>query len=105
MKKITFYLILIIAVFSTSCEDVIPVDLNTAAPKMVIEASINWKKGTSGNQQKITLTTTTDFYSNEIPKVSGATVYIKNSANTIFNFTESAIKGDYVCANFIPVLN
>src|SRR3970040_2136509 len=105
MNKIKPLLIIILALFLNSCEDVIPIDLNTSAPKLVIEASINWKKGTSGNQQKITLTTTTDFYSNKIPKVSGATVYIKNSSNTIFNFTESAIKGDYVCDNFIPVLN
>ena len=105
MNKIKPLLVIILTLFLYSCEDVIPVDLNTAAPKLVIEASINWKKGTSGNQQKITLATTTDFYSNEIPKVSGATVYIKNSSNTIFNFTESAIKGDYVCSNFIPVLN
>ena len=93
------------AFFLNGCEDVIPVDLNTASPKLVIEAAINWKKGTSGNQQKITLTTTTGFYSNEIPKVSGATVNIKNSSNIIFNFTESATKGEYVCSNFIPVFN
>lgn len=105
MNKITLFLAIIMALFLNSCEDVIPVDLNTAAPKLVIEASINWKKGTSGNQQKITLTTTTDFYSAIIPKVSGATVYIKNSSNTIFNFAESVKKGEYVCANFIPVLN
>ena len=105
MNKIKSLLVIILALFIYSCEDVIPVNLNTATPKLVIEASINWKKGTSGNQQKITLTTTTDFYSNQIPKVSGATVYIKNSSNTIFDFIESAIKGDYVCYNFVPVLN
>lgn len=92
-------------VLTSSCEDVVAVDLNTAAPKMVITAAINWKKGTSGNQQKITLTTTSDFYSNEIPKVSQATVYIKNSSNTIFNFIESTVKGEYLCSNFIPVVN
>lgn len=93
------------ALFLNSCEDVIPVDLNTVAPKLVIEAAINWKKGTSGSQQKITLTTTTDFYSTSIPKVSGATVSIKNRSNIIFYFAESATKGEYVCSNFIPVSN
>ena len=93
------------AVITSACEDVIAVDLNTAAPKLVITAAINWKKGTSGNQQKITLTTTTDFYNKETPKVSQATVYIKNSSNTIFNFVETAVKGEYACSNFVPVLN
>ena len=91
------------AVITSGCEDVIAVDLNTAAPKLVITAAINWKKGTSGNQQKITLTTTTDFYNKETPKVSQATVYIKNSSN--FNFVETAVKGEYACSNFVPVLN
>lgn len=105
MKKIRLYLVFFIAIFSTSCEDVIEVDLDTAAPKLVIEASINWKKGTIGNQQKIKLTTTTGFYSNVIPKVSGATVSIKNSANVVFSFLEIANTGEYACTNFIPVIN
>ena len=41
MKKITVYLMLILAVFSTGCEDVIQVDLDSAPPKLVIEAAIN----------------------------------------------------------------
>ncbi|MBP2282720.1 hypothetical protein H4V97_001038 [Flavobacterium sp. CG_23.5] len=105
MKKITFYLILFIAVFSTSCEDVIDVTLDNAPSKLVIEAAINWKKGTSGNQQSIKLTTTTGFYSTEIPKVSGATVTIKNSANVVFTFSEIANTGQYACTTFVPVLN
>ncbi|MFV5703789.1 DUF4249 domain-containing protein [Flavobacterium sp. XS2P12] len=105
MRKITLLLVIITALFFHSCEDVIPVDLNTAPPKLVIEASINWKKGTAGNQQKIKLTTTTDYYSTVIPKVSEATITIKNSSNIIFNFVESANKGEYVCNNFIPVIN
>ena len=44
MKKITLYLVLFIAIFSASCEDVIEVDLDNASPKLVIEAAINWKK-------------------------------------------------------------
>lgn len=105
MKKIIVYLVLIVALFATSCEDVIEVDLDNAPPKLVIEAAINWKKGTSGNQQKIKLTTTTGFYSTEIPKVSGATVFIKNSANEVFNFSEIQNTGEYACTTFIPVIN
>jgi hypothetical protein len=105
MKKTASFFVIIIALFFISCEDVIPLELNAAPPKLVIEASINWKKGTDGNQQKIKLTTTTEYFGTVIPSVSGATIFIKNSANTRFNFTESAVKGEYICNNFIPVLS
>lgn len=88
-----------------SCEEVIPLDLDTATPKLVVEAAINWQKGTSGSKQKIKLTTTTDFYSTEVPKVSGAIVRVTNSSNTVFTFVEIPKTGEYVCSNFKPVLN
>ena len=86
-----------------SCEDVVDVDLDTANPKLVIEASILWKKGTNGNEQKIKLSTTTDYYSNVIPLVSGATVFITDSSNT-YNFIEIPGTGEYICGNFNPVI-
>ncbi|MEP7093498.1 MAG: DUF4249 family protein [Flavobacterium sp.] len=92
------------SLFFTSCEEVVDVDLNAAAPKLVIEAAINWKKGTSGAQQTIKLTTTANYFEDEIPIVSGATVYIRNSANQQFNFTEVPQSGRYVCNNFKPVI-
>jgi len=105
MKKIHLFFVILIAVFFNSCEDVVQVDLKTNSPKLVIEASINWHKGTSGNQQKIRLTTTTGYYSNEIPKVSGAKIYIKNSSNAVFNFIETPNTGEYICVNFNPKIN
>jgi hypothetical protein len=88
-----------------SCQEVVPIDLNTANPKIVIEAAINWQKGTSGNIQKIKLSTTTNFYSNSIPVVSGATVFVTSSTNAVFNFIEIPNTGEYICNNFLPVLN
>lgn len=105
MKKIQLFLVIIMAIFFNSCEEVVDLDLKTAPPKLVIEATINWYKGTLGNEQKIKLSTTTDYYSNAIPTVSGATVYVKNSANIVFNFTENPNSGEYFCTNFIPVIN
>ncbi len=83
------YLIIVLFLLSftfNSCEEVVDINLKTAAPKLVIDATINWKKGTLGNEQKIKLTTTTDFYSTEVPVVSDAIILIKNSTNTIFDF-------------------
>lgn len=106
MKNLAHYItILIIALTFTSCEDVIDVDLNTAAPKLVIDASIKWQKGTSGNQQKIKLTTTTGYFSTTIPIVSNAIVYVTNSANVVFNFIETPATGEYICSDFVPIIN
>lgn len=102
MKNIAYLFILI---FFASCEDVINVDLETGDPKLVIDANILWQKGTSGNEQKIKLTTTTDYYTNTIPTVSGAIVFVTNSQNTVFDFIEVPNTGEYVCTNFVPVIN
>jgi hypothetical protein len=105
MQKFSLFLAFILSVFLISCEDVIDVKLNTAPPKLVIQATINWQKGTSGNQQTIKLTTTTDYFSDTVPTVSGATVSVRNSTNVIFNFIEKPDTGEYICSNFVPKIN
>lgn len=104
MKATRYTTIILALFFFASCEDVINVDLNTAAPRLVVDATINWQKGTDGSTQKIILSTTTDFYSNVIPKVSGATVSIKNSDNIAYNFVEIPNTGEYQCSNFKPII-
>ena len=104
-NKINLILVILTAVFFNSCTDVVDIPLNTDNPRVVIDASIIWQKGTTGNNQVVKLTTTTDFYTNTIPVVSGATVSIKNSSNVIFNFVETPNTGIYSCKNFIPVIN
>jgi len=89
----------------TSCEDVIDVDLNTAAPKLVIDASIKWQKGTIGNEQTIKLSKTTGYYENTIPAVTGAIVFITDSNSIQYDFNEDIGTGNYICTNFNPVLN
>lgn len=102
MKKLNFIIVFFISFFFLSCEEVVDVDLDTAPPKLVIEAAINWSKGTTGNQQTIKLTTTTGYFQNVIPVVSNAVVFVKNSKNEQFNFTEVPKTGRYVCNNFKP---
>jgi hypothetical protein len=104
MNTIKYITIAIALFFLTSCEDVVSVDLNTAPPRLVVDASINWQKGTDGSVQKIILSTTTDFYSNVIPKVSGANFSIKNSENISYIFTEIPNTGEYQCNNFKPII-
>ena len=104
MKIYNKIVLMIIGLSLISCEDVIDVDLNTAAPRLVIDASIDWVKGTSGNEQKIILSTTTGYYSPTFPTVSGANIRVTNSAGTVFTFIESDQTGEYICTDFQPVI-
>lgn len=106
MKKYTYIILLLtIALSFTSCEEVINVDLNTAKPRLVIDAALKWEKGTDGAVQKIKLSTTTGYFDQNIPKISGANVFVTNEANEVFDFLETVPNsGEYICTNFIPVL-
>ena len=106
MKKSIQYIVFVLSlVLLSSCEDKVNVALDTAPPKLVVDASILWAKGTAGNDQVIKLTTTTDYYATTVPVVSGATVVVTNESNVSFAFVEDPNTGNYYCHNFIPVIN
>lgn len=106
LKTTIIIVTMIIAILTlSSCEDVVDIDLNTAAPKLVIDASIKWQKGTVGNEQTIKLTTTTGFYETVLPTVTGAVVFITDSNAIQYDFNEDIGTGNYICTNFNPVLN
>ncbi|WP_179354636.1 DUF4249 domain-containing protein [Winogradskyella vidalii] len=96
---IAFFLMLF-----TNCEDVIDVDLNTAEPKLVIEASINYFKNTTGNEQSIKLTLSAPFFEDTIPPANGATIQVSDTAGNTFNFIEADNTGIYNNSTFIPVI-
>lgn len=102
MKKLLYITLIFSSLCFTSCEEVVDVDLDTAAPRLVVDASINWVKGTAGNEQTIHLTTTTGYFEDTVPPVSNATVFITNGDGVVFNFTETANPGYYTCTNFVP---
>lgn len=104
MKKYIAFLFL--TLLFSSCEKVVDVDLNNAAPKLVIDAIIKWQKGTTGEVQTIKLSLTNDFYTNDILPASGAVVTVINSGGTTFNFLEVVPNsGEYVCSNFLPAID
>ena len=76
LKYFTLFTILFLF---NSCEDVIDVDLPTTEPRLVVEANINWEKGSLGNSQEIILSLSTDYFSSDkfVP-ATGATVEIVN---------------------------
>ena len=103
MKKILY--IALLCTFYYACEDVIDVNLNEAEPRLVIEASINWYKGTAGNEQRIKLSLTAPFFDDTIPPANGATIQITDSNNNTFNFIEEDDTGIYINNDFIPVID
>jgi len=100
MKKLVH--IIILSFFIISCEDVITIDVPFSEPKLVIDASINWFKGTIGNQQEIKLTLSAPYFDNEIPPATGAEIIITDTHNNTFQFIEEGISGIYKNDTFIP---
>lgn len=105
MKNIKIIVAFIGLILISGCEKVVDINLNTMDPKLVIDAAIKWQKGTLGNSQTIKLSMTNSYYDPQIPTVSGATIFITDASNNVFNFVESNVAGSYVCSNFTPVLN
>jgi hypothetical protein len=102
MKKFIYILVVLL---SFSCEDVIDIDLNTSEPKLVIEASINWVKGTAGNNQEIKLSLTAPYFDNSTPAANNAQVSIFDTSNNEFVFIEDGGSGIYRNNDFVPVLD
>jgi hypothetical protein len=102
MKKLLYITLILSSLCFTSCEEVVDVDLDTAPPRLVVDASINWVKGTAGNEQTIRLTTTAGYFEDTVPPVSNATVFITSGSGQVFNFPETANPGYYTCIDFEP---
>lgn len=101
----TYLFILSVLLLQTSCEDIIDLDLNTAEPKLVIEASINWIKGTSGKDQFVKLSLTAPYFDSIIPPATGAIVSITDEDNVVYNFVEEGTTGIYRNNRFVPRIN
>jgi hypothetical protein len=101
-KKI---LLVFTCMFAISCEDVIQIDAPTIPPKLVIEASINWIKGNSGNFQSIKLSLSAPYFDTQILPANNAEITVTDSSNNTFIFSENGDTGIYVTYNFIPKIN
>ena len=110
MKKINIYnklgVLLIIIGLLNSCTDVIDVDVPNGGVRLVVDASINWQKGTSGETQTINLRESTSYFNNnpDVP-VTGALVTVtKENDGLIFMFDDQN-NGSYTATDFVPELN
>ena len=99
MKNLKYIFILLL--IYTSCEDVIDIEVPNAEPRLVIDASLNWFEGDSGEYQTIKLSLSAPFFDNQIPPALGAIVIVTDNTNT-YNFIDSNNDGTYECFNFNP---
>lgn len=102
MKKLL--ILLGVLVLSSACEDVVEVNLEEAQPRLVVDAILEWKKGTNGANQTIKLSRTRDFFDDEPQPVSGATIKVNNSYGVEFAF-EEVTSGEYMTDTFRPEIN
>jgi hypothetical protein len=100
--KIIFLLLSLNSLYS--CEEVVQVDLVESEPRLVIEASILWRKNTVGNVQLIRLTTTAPFFDDQIPPAEGASVSVYSETGMEFAFEEIE-PGIFRNDQFVPQLN
>jgi hypothetical protein len=110
MKNVNIYnklgVLLIIIGLLSSCTDVIDVNVPNGGARLVVEASINWQKGTLGETQTIYLRESTAFFDNnpDVP-VTGASVTVtKVNDGSIFVFADQN-NGNYTATDFVPELN
>ena len=104
MKKILFYIPIVLIFVFSACEEVVQVDLDESEPRLVIEASIIKLKDTDGSEQSIRITETTPFYDDDNIPVENATVKIISEQGQEFIFAYDR-GGYYYNSSFEPVLN
>ncbi len=104
MKKLLKSILFIFILTTYSCEEVVDIELEKSEPRLVIEASIVWLKGSDGNSQTIRVSKTSGFYEEEISGVEDAQVKIISESGEIFEFSH-AQNGNYFNMDFKPELN
>ena len=90
IKNKMLAVLLAVCITFISCDDKIDVDVPEAAPRLVIEASLDWEKGTTGNNQTIKLSTSTPYFNTTLnTSVIGASVKVTNTdSNAVYNFVD-----------------
>mgnify|MGYP000551357009 CR=1 FL=1 len=106
MKSFKYIISIALLTIIASCTEVVDVDVPEVAPRLVVEASINWVKGTIGNEQLVKLSTSTPFFDGDsFQPAIGASVSIINNSDGMEFFFNDQDNGDYTINNFFPILN
>ena len=101
MRKFQVYILFAFTIIFISCEEVVNIPLENGETRLVIDASIEWIKGTDGSEQVIKITRTTPFYEEQIDAVPNAEVRIVSEDGTeyIFDYDQA---GNYISSSFNP---
>mgnify|MGYP000571973310 CR=1 FL=1 len=104
--RFTSLVIILFCFIPMACTKVVDVDVPNGGERLIIEASINWEKGTSGQNQTILLSLSTPFFEkNKFTPANNAQVTVTNVlTQDVFTFTEQE-PGVYTTSSFIPVLD
>ncbi|MEC3906278.1 DUF4249 domain-containing protein [Tamlana sp. 2201CG12-4] len=106
MRSYIKSLLILVVAGITSCQDVIDVSVPTAKPRLVVEASLDWEKGTTGNNQTIRLSTSAPYFdANKSQPVTGAQVKITNTDTSAEYIFTDMNNGSYNISSFVPVIN
>ncbi|MEC7262171.1 MAG: DUF4249 domain-containing protein [Bacteroidota bacterium] len=105
MKQFINSLLILSIIPILSCTDVIDVEVPQGPTRLVIEASLDWEKGTAGNEQTIRLSKSTPYFdSNAFVPAEGAQVSVTNlSSSVTYIFTDQG-DGEYRTSSFEPVM-
>nr|WP_321412899.1 DUF4249 domain-containing protein [uncultured Allomuricauda sp.] len=105
MKTLKKIILVVIVIIFASCSDVVDVEVQEGPKRLVVEASLDWEKGSEGNVQTIRLRESTPFFStNTNTEVTGASVVVTNEGSgASYNFEDQG-NGEYLTTNFEPVL-
>lgn len=97
---------LLLCLVFASCEDVIDVKVSEGKTRLVIEASLDWERGTYGNEQFIKLSKSSPYFqTNGNNAVTGASVKVtNNNTGAEFLFTDEN-DGTYTISNFVPIVS
>jgi len=106
MNLLRILIAILIAVLLSSCTDVVDIEVQSSQSRLTIEASLDWEKGTLGNEQTIKLSSSTDYYDTSTnTSVTGASVKVANDNSGVeFLFTDQN-NGNYTTSSFVPVVN
>ncbi len=105
MNRYIKFTALVFTILIASCEDVIDVPVQNAPTRLVVEASLDWEKGTTGNEQTIRLSNSSAFFdTTSNTAVTGASVKVTNdSSGAEFIFADQN-NGEYATSSFVPII-
>lgn len=97
---------LLFILITTSCEEVVQIEVPVGEPKLVIEAifEVYFDESPVTAKTEVRLTTSAPYFDENIPLVNNATVFVTNlTDNSVINFSDTNNEGTFSpISDFIP---